>query len=247
MKSTPLSFRLLIIVFFALTISSIALHTLTSVRSVEAQQSCEDIPQGGGESISANISIQNTGQVSNNGLVPSSTWININALATAFGQCIGMTLNCQQSPCICQETGTIYERTVNHIGVFVDISTSGSLNGTYFVGNVYGKNPNGSTAFFHELDTSASNSTGPLGFLLSTPGTYTFRINAIINTTPCNIEPGETNQISITVSVGPNDQATNNAESSCETEVGEPVNVTNATCTCNRLIIVCPDLELGSK
>lgn len=228
MKSTPLSFSLLSIVFSALAITSIASYSLTGVRSVEAQQSCENVPQGSGESISANISIRNTGQpVSNNGLVSSSTWIDINALATAFGQCISMALNCQPSPCICQETGTIYERTVNHIGVYVDISTSGSLNGTYFVGNVYGRNPNGTTAFFHVLDTSASNSTGPLGFLLSTPGTYTFRINAIINKTPCNIEPGVTNQISMTVSVGPNDQASNNAKSSCETEVGEPVNVTN--------------------
>ena len=132
MKSTPLSFRLLSIVFCALTISSITSYTITSVRSVEIQQSCEDVPQGGGESISANISIRNTGQpLSNNGFAPSSTWIDINALATAFGQCIGMGLNCQPSPCICQENGTIYERTVNHIGVYVDISTSGSLNGTY--------------------------------------------------------------------------------------------------------------------
>lgn len=228
MKSTPISLRLLSVVFCVLTISTIALYTLTSVRSVEAQQSCENVPQGSGESISASISIRNTGQpVGDNGLVPSSTWIDINALATAFGQCIGMGWNCQQSPCVCQETGTTYERTVNHIGVYVDISTSGSLNGTYFVGNVYGRNPNGTTAFFHVLDTSASNSTGPLDFLLSTPGTYTFRIKAIINKTPCNIEPGQTNEISITVVVGPNDQATNNAKSSCETEVGEPVNVTN--------------------
>jgi hypothetical protein len=181
MRSTLLSFRLLGIVFCLLTISAIASYALTTARSVEAQQSCENVPEGGGESISANISIRNSGQpVSNNGLVPSSTWIDINALATAFGQCIGMTWNCQQSPCVCQESGTIYERTVNHIGVYVDISTSGSLNGTYFVGNVYGRNPNGTTAFFHVLDTSASNTTGPLGFLLSTPGTYTFRINAII-------------------------------------------------------------------
>lgn len=95
MKSTPISLRLLSVVFCVLTISTIALYTLTSVRSVEAQQSCENIPQGSGESISASISIRNTGQpVGDNGLVPSSTWIDINALATAFGQCIGMGWNC---------------------------------------------------------------------------------------------------------------------------------------------------------
>jgi hypothetical protein len=46
--------------------------------------------------------------------------------------------------------------------VYVDVSTSASLNGTYFVSNVYGKNSNGTTAFFHVLDTSASNSSGPI-------------------------------------------------------------------------------------
>ena len=120
----------------------------------------------------------------------------------------------------------MYERTVNHIGVYVDISSTG-LNGTYFVGNVYGKNSNGTTAFFHVLDTSAGNSTGPLNFLLSYPGTYTFRIKAIINTTPCDIQPNQTNEISITVNVAAKDKAPNRGKTSCEENIGDPVNVTN--------------------
>ena len=227
MKSTPKRFRLAgIVVFCLLAISVTVILALVRVRPVEAQ-SCDNIPQGSGESITADISVQNTGQpLSPTGLVPARTFVDINALATAFGQCIGMGWNCQPSPCVCQETGFVYERTVNHIGVYVDISTNTSLNGTYFIGNVYGMNPNGTGADFHVLDTRAANSTGPLHSYLAYPGTYTFRIKAIINKTPCNIEPGETNEISITLKVGADDQAEDNAESSCEQKVGDPVNVT---------------------
>jgi YD repeat-containing protein len=104
---------------------------------------------------------------------------------------------------------------------------STGLNGTYFVRNVYGKNPSGTLAFFHILDTSASNSTGPLHFLLSYPGTYTFRIKAIINKTPCNIEPGQTDEISITVNVAENGKTSNSGPTECQTNVGDPINVTN--------------------
>lgn len=191
--------------------------------SVKAQ-SCENIPEGSGESISANVTVSGSGgTLSDQAVVPGYTNIDINAMATAFGQCVGMAWSCQQSPCVCQQTGFTYERTVNHIGVYVDISTSGGLNGTYFVGNVYGKNPNGTTAFFHVLDTSAANSTGPLHFLLSYPGTYQFRIKSIINTTPCDIEPGETEEITITMYVG---DRRNNGAGPCYEEAGKPVNVT---------------------
>jgi YD repeat-containing protein len=77
------------------------------------------------------------------------------------------------------------------------------------------------------LDTSASNSTGPLHFLLSYPGTYTFRIKAIINKTPCNIEPGQTDEISITVNVAENGKTSNSGPTECQTNVGDPINVTN--------------------
>ena len=204
-----------------------ALVTLLALRIPTAAQSCNNIPQGGGESISADVSVRDTGQpLSETGLVPSNTYVSVNALATAFGQCIGMSWFCQQSPCVCQENGFVYERTINHISVYMDVSSTG-LNGSYFLGNVYGKNPNGTTADFHVLDTRASNSTGPRNFLLSYPGVYTFRVKAIINQTPCNIQPGETNEISITLVVGTIDKGTDNGETECPVNVGEPVNVTN--------------------
>lgn len=209
------------------TFGTLILFTSDSVPTVEAQ-SCDNQPQGGGQSISADISYRDTGQpITGSGVVPAGTFVTINAVATAFGQCVGMVWDCGTSPCICRESGFIYERTVNHIGVYVDISTNTSLNGNYFIGNVYGKNPNGTGADFHVLDTRASNSTGPLQAYLAYPGTYTFRINAIINKTPCNIEPGETEVITITITVGDADKAPNNGPKPCETEVGRPVNVTN--------------------
>ena len=179
-----------------------ALTTLLILHAQVTAQSCNHIPQGGGESISADISVAGTGQALNEDwLVAPNTSVNINALATATGQCIGMGWNCQQSPCVCQENGFIYERTVNHISVSVDASST-ILNGTYPLGNVYGKNPDGTTADFHVLDTRASNSTGPINFLLAYPGVYTFRIKGFINQTLCNMQPTETNEISITLVVG---------------------------------------------
>lgn len=84
MQSTPGRFRLLPILFSVLVVAAPVLFTLFRVRSVEAQ-SCDNIPQGSGESIAANISIRDTGQpVSETALVPASTYIKVNALATAF-------------------------------------------------------------------------------------------------------------------------------------------------------------------
>jgi len=226
MKISGQRLYLLIPLFCVLTVSTFTWFILAPLPAVRAQ-SCDNIPQGSGESISADISFRDSGQpITDTRVVPAYTWMDINAFATAYGQCIGMGWYCQTSPCVCQETGFTYERTVNHIGVYVDISTNTSVNGTYFVGNVYGKNADGTGADFHELDTRASNSSGPLHFMAAYPGTYKFRIKAIINTTPCNVQPSETNEITITVIVGPDDKAPDNGETECQT-VGRPVNVTN--------------------
>ena len=241
MKITTRRLCLLIILFSILTLSTLVLFIVAPVPIVKAQ-SCDNIPQGSGESLSADITVRNAGQppLSNKGLISASTQIDINAFATALGQCVGMGWDCQTTPCVCEETGFVYQRTVNHIQVYLDVSTNTSVNGTYFLGDILGKNPNGTTAFFHELDSRAANSSGPIHYTPSIPGTYTFRIKAIINTTPCNIQPNQTNEISITIQVAPKDEATNNSDSnsgggagggggdSCPIrDVGEPVNVTN--------------------
>jgi RHS repeat-associated protein len=220
MKITTRRVCLIIILFSILTLSALVLFTIAPVPIVKAQ-SCDDVPQGGGESISAKVTIDGmTTQLIDGGFVPSGTHVWLDSRATAFGECIGMGLYCQTSPCVCQETGYVYQRTLNHISVYVDISSTG-WNGTYFVGNV-GRYP-----FDHIIDSESADSTGPLSFSLSYPGVYTFRFQATINTTPCDIQPKYTEEVAITLSVGANDGATNNSKSSCETEVGKPVNVTN--------------------
>src|SRR5215217_718728 len=126
MKLNVRGLSLLISIFTIVTLSTLTLLTSASVPTVEAQ-SCDNQPQGSGESISADVSVQGTGQaVISNGVVPAATFVDINALATSFGQCIGMGWNCAVSPCVCQQTGFTYERTVNHIGVYADISTNTS-------------------------------------------------------------------------------------------------------------------------
>lgn len=203
-------------------VSALTLVTLFAV-SVSRAQSCENTPGGGGESMSASATIDNTtNQVANGGFVTSGTKVWLNSTATASGQCTGMAWNCQTSPCVCQETGYVYQRTINHTNVYVDISTSTGLNGTYFVGTVQFLN-----AYDHVLSSGSPNTTGPNSMILSVPGTYTFRFKGVINTTPCNIQPDETPEASVTIYVSANDGAENYGANSCSGEVGKPINVTN--------------------
>ncbi len=184
-------------------------------------QTCPNIPSGGGESLSASISINATGQpVSDQGLVPAGTVVRIDAVATAFGNCTGMA-------CCCVPTGAVYNRTVGQIVMTADISTTTGLNGFYSLGSVFGKNPDGTTANWNVLDTQASNSTGPKYLNLSHPGTYEVHIQAFINTTPCNMQPNQTQMITITLQAGDSDDSVNSGKTSCENEVGKPVNVSN--------------------
>ncbi|MGH9873572.1 MAG: DUF6531 domain-containing protein [Pyrinomonadaceae bacterium] len=210
------------------------LMVFATAATVKAQ-TCEDVPSGGGESLSASITINGSGvPVTNEMELPIQTQLRIDAVATAYGSCTDMEWQCNGS-CSCS-AGPIYTRTVNHISVSYDASTSGSLNGTYSLGSVFGLNPNGTTAFWNVLDTQAANSTGPKYFTLSVQGTYTFHIQAFINTTICDIQPGETQTINITVQVGDKDGAVNSGPTTCNSgvpqpenidSVGKPVNVTS--------------------
>ncbi len=190
-------------------------------------QSCPDIPSGGSESISASITIDGTGiPVTHGTTLPRSTKIRIDSLATAYGTCTGMFLACDNG-CSCQPTGGVYNRTVNHTTVRVEASTAGSLNGNYAVGQVVNLNPNGTTAYRNVLDTQASDSTGPNYYTFQVPGTYQFQIRAIINTTVCNMQPGQTETINITIHVTDSDGAANLGTTECNSGVGKPINVAN--------------------
>jgi len=114
-----------------------------------------------------------------------------------------------------------------------DASTTGGPNGNYVVGYVY-VNANGTTAFWNVLDTQASNSTGPNSYTFTSPGTYQFHIQGIINTTPCNIQPAETEMINITVYVGDADGARDSGAPTCNSGAGRPINVTNGNMYLNQ-------------
>jgi RHS repeat-associated protein len=194
---------------------------------IRAQETCPPVPDGGGQSISAGITVASSGTpVADWMVVPAYTQLRIDSLATAYGTCRALGWECSSSPCHCAELAT-YNRTINHTNVWADIATTGGLNGTYTVGSVYGKNPDGTTAFFNELDSGASNSTGPVYFTVSYPGTYRFYIQGIINTTICNILPDATPTGVITVIVGEPLPLNSGVPKDCQEHVGEPINVTN--------------------
>ncbi len=139
---------------------AVILVSLAAAPAIQAQ-SCPNIPSGGSESISATITIDGTSTVlTEQAFVAVGTRVRIDSVAQADGTCTGMALYCDGG-CACDETGYVYDRTINHTNVRVDASTTGGPNGNYAVGSVYGRNPNGTTAFWNELNTEASNSTGP--------------------------------------------------------------------------------------
>ena len=171
---------------------------LASPSPIYAGGMCPDSPSGGGQTMSATATKGTNCSVTNGMYVRPFTTLRLDAIATAFGQCQIVLPHCTTAGCVCVPSATIQERTINHIYSWVDI-TSQSLNATYPVGRVYGKNPNGTGAFWHVLDTTQSNSTGPINFGVGTAGQYALHLQANINTTACNITPNVTPQVDITV------------------------------------------------
>ena len=160
------------------------------------------------------------------GFVPRYTRLRVDSIATAYGQCITQMLQCNPYPnCSCVNN-TTFDRTVNHIDIWLEMNTA-AWSGTLNVGSVTGRNPDGTTAHFHELDSQASNSTGPVYSDLTYPGTYTFKFQASINSGVCSGMPTTTEVFSITVNVREADDAHNYSETSCNSNVAEPINVTN--------------------
>ena len=165
-------------------------------------QACDPEPEGGGEDIGANIVERYTdAAISDGSTIPGYTFIKIHSRAEAQGKCHFRT----RVEGICVRTGFYWERTINHTSVYADIVSTG-LNGHYFIGNVYGMNPNGTGADWHVLDTHNSDNTGPNIAMVSYPGSYTYTITAYINTTPCEMDPDQTDVVSITLYVSSDDE-----------------------------------------
>jgi RHS repeat-associated protein len=175
--------------------------------SVKAQV-CSLIPNGGGQGISPTITIQSTGaELANGAVIPTGTALRLDAVANADGSCSQVGPGCFGEA----------ERTINHINVQSDISTTGGLNGHYVEGYVFGD------AYYHVLDTRSSSSTGPLYTTLFAPGTYEYHFWAVINTTACEIPPDQTETVTITIYVRDNGR---DLGQTCHA-AGEPINVTN--------------------
>ena len=138
--------------------------------------------------------------ISGGSTVAPYTFIKIHTRAEADGLCYGQA----EVEGVCVLTGMVYNRTVNHTSVYADITSTG-LNGNYFIGNVYGM-LNGLTHDWNVLDTHNSDNTGPNYAMLAYPGTYTFNVKAYINTTPCDLDPDQTETKSITLYVSSDDE-----------------------------------------
>ena len=211
--------------------------------SVSFTQSCENIPDQGSESVTAFISVNSTGQQLTDGMVvPAWTQLRIDSVSSAFGSCTGMQWVCSGG-CTCQPTGYIYQRDVNHTHLWVEMSTN-QQSGNYQVGNVW---PDYSP--MHVVDSSSADTSGPNYYTPPYAGTYKFHIEAIINTTPCNLTPSLI-ETTITIYVGDNDRTVNAGGDSCAsgagpTTVGEPVNVTTGNTYLNQTDYVLPGKIYG--
>jgi len=105
---------------------------LTATPTIQAQ-SCEYIGDNGGQSISAQITINGTStQVTDGMMVPRFSTLRIDSVAAAYGSCTGMGWTNTSEP-TCAPTGFIWQRVPSHTYVWVDID---ALNSSYAVGNV---------------------------------------------------------------------------------------------------------------
>src|SRR6266516_93216 len=175
-------------------------------------QGCPTISNDGGSSISGQLKDNSSAAaVADGAVLPRYTVLRLDSIATVAGYCL---------------TCTQYDRTINHIDIWMDASTTW-LEGSYMVGYVTGKNSEGTTAYFSVLDTQASNSTGPASSTLMFPGTYHFKFQAALNNGVCSTLPQFTNIQTITVYVGEVGDDPNNGATDCNGSVAKPINVTN--------------------
>jgi RHS repeat-associated protein len=204
--------RTVVVSFFLIFITS---------QSANAQSSCPFEPEGGGEGITGSVSVNGGPELIGSAFVTAGTQVRLDSFAWAGGACKVKGWVCPQGAnCTC-EVLDVQQRTINHAIVDVDITSSGVWNGTYRVGTVQFLNQ-----YDHIQDSHSANTTGPVYFTLSYPGTYTFRFYASINITACYMYPDLTPESTVTVYVAASDGARDSGDPDC-VGVGKPVNVTN--------------------
>jgi len=117
-------------------------------------QVCDSNFSDGGKSITANVTVDSGGSpVTHDAVVTVGTRLRLDALAMAHGRCdlwYEDWTGGQYRGCTIHD---IFERTVNHIDMWADITTATTLNGRYMTGYVSGMAPDGTTRDYSVLGT----------------------------------------------------------------------------------------------
>lgn len=130
----------------------------------------------------ASITRVDTGEELTDGMtVEKGTKIRIDGRAESFGTC-----DCYGA-ISATECGIYasYNLTVSKQYHGMSVS-SGSLNGRYQAGQVFGKDESGTTEFYNVLDTTLDNNTGPVYETLYSPGIWKFDLWALNNVGACS-------------------------------------------------------------
>ena len=147
------------------------------------------IPQPGPLTVGLTVTDRATGVQLSNGVVApynGTTYIDFHEWGTAYGSC---AIYVYGTPPACSYLVQTQTRDVNHLGTNL-YANSKVLSGNYFLGDVFGKNSNGTTAYFQSLDDSMSNSTGPIEPLnITAPGIYTLTLTTQTDPTVCPVLP----------------------------------------------------------
>jgi len=145
--------------------------------------SCPDIEINGGESMEGWVHDKNSGVLLPSGsIVPAGTYVQVHVRATAFGSC--QANNYSSSTDSCELSQFIYQRNVSHADYFYSIDNlDPEYRDFYRLWNPnYGHNPDGTTGFFHVLDThDLTTSSGPRQEVLWREGIYTFEFGSLNN------------------------------------------------------------------
>lgn len=154
-------------IFNLIKIISVIAAFVAFLRPLAVFAACTDIPICGSESLNYYVKTQNNNPVTDGMILPASSWIYFYISATAYGECDRIYYNCVAGP--------IYQRTVHHAVVGVNIATI-PISGNYTIGNVYCMNDKGGTAFYHELVGGTALCPGIPTEFLSNPGVYKYTI-----------------------------------------------------------------------
>jgi hypothetical protein len=174
---------------------------------------CPDTHINGGESISYEITVNETGQPVTNGMVlPQYTNIKVHALGTAYGRC---EMYYDFGQCY---AGAVQQRSIYFLALYEATNWFPSERRSMAASTV-SQYPN----VIDTHDTSAT--TGPMGTSMGIAGPYWWEIRNVINTTNCLIDPSSVSRFVKVYSRSAANDENLGCQSSSGTTVGNPCNV----------------------